>query len=342
MSDASALPSTVDAWRLRPAVDYVARMQRPDGLIPWYAGGPADPWDHVESAMGLTVGGRYDAADAAYRWLADAQLPDGSWWAVYGDENGGEGTHRETHRAAYVATGVWHHYRVTGDRAFLDALWPTVEDALEFALAHQQPTGEVRWAVDPDGDPDDAALVTGTSSVAFSLACGRRIAQELGHDRPAWRRARERIVDAVAADQSTLDLGWMDKSDFAMYWFYPVLCGVLTGESAPARLDERLAEFVEPGLGCRCDATEPWVTVAESSELVLALLAAGRRDRAAEIFDWLFRWRDETGVFWTGYQFVDDEIWPAERPTWTTGAALLAADALGGLTPAADLFVDHD
>jgi len=341
MSDTRSRPATVDAWRLRPAVDYVARMQRPDGLIPWYAGGPADPWDHVESAMGLTVGGRHRAAADAYRWLADAQLPDGSWWAVYDAADGGEGTHRETHRAAYVATGVWHYYRVTGDRGLLEDLWPTVEDALAFALAHQQSTGEVRWAVDPDGDPDDAALVTGSSSVAFSLACGQRIARELGHDRPAWSRGRERIADAMAADAAALDLGWLDKSSYAMYWFYPVLAGVFTGDEATARLDERLAEFVEPGLGCRCDATEPWVTVAESAELVLALLAAGRRDRAAEIFDWLYRWRDDAGVFWTGYQFVDDEIWPAERPTWTTGAVLLAADALGGLTPAADLFVDH-
>jgi hypothetical protein len=322
-------------------VDYIARMQREDGLIPWYVGGPADPWDHVESAMGLSIGGRYEAATDAYRWLADAQLGDGSWWAVYSPGAGGDGTHRETHRSAYVATGVWHHYLVTGDRAFLEELWPTVEAALEFAVAQQQSTGEVAWAVDPDGDPDDEALVTGSSSVAFSLACGQHIARELGHDRDHWGAARDDVAGAIAAEPDSLDIGWMHKEKFAMYWFYPVLCGVLTGTRARTRLDERMTEFVEPGLGCRCDAAEPWVTVAESSELVLALLAAGRRERAAEIFDWLFRWRDEDGVFYTGYQFEDDEIWPEDRPTWTSGAALLAADALGGLTPASDLFVDH-
>jgi len=341
MSDTANPPSTLDAWRLGPAVEYVARLQRSDGLIPWYAGGPADPWDHVESAMGLSIGGRHDAAEAAYRWLAETQLEDGSWWAVYSPGAGGNHSHRETHRSAYVATGVWHHYQVTGDRAFLEALWPTVEAALEFALDLQRPTGEIAWAVDEDGTPDDEALVTGCSSLALSLACGDRIATELGQDRAAWRQSRADLCDAIRQPSRALSTGWMAKDDFSMYWFYPVLSGVLTGEAARDRLAGREAEFVEPGLGCRCDATEPWVTVAESAELVMALLAAGRRERAAEIFDWLFRWRDQEGVFWTGYQFEDDAIWPEERPTWTSGAALLAADALGDLTPASGLFTDH-
>lgn len=341
MSDVASVPSTLDAWRLRPAVEYIARVQRPDGLIPWYEGGPADPWDHVESAMGLSVGGRFEAAAAAYRWLADAQLDDGSFWAVYSPGAAGDGTHRETHRSAYVATGVWHHYRATGDRAFLEAMWPTVESALEFARANQRESGEIAWAIDADGEPDDAALITGCSSLAFSFACGRRIARELGKDRPDWRRAASKVRDAIRRPSAALETAWFDKSDFSMHWFYPVLGGVVTGAAARERLGAREAEFLEPGLGCRCDATEPWVTVAETSELVMALLAAGREDRAAEIFDWLFRWRDGEGVFWTGYQFEDDAIWPEQRPTWTSGAALLAADALGDLTPAADLFTDH-
>lgn len=341
MSDTASVPSTLSAWRLEPAVEYIARMQRHDGLIPWYEGGPADPWDHVESAMGLTVGGRYEAAAAAYRWLAANQLEDGSFWAVYSPGAGGDGTHRETHRSAYVATGVWHHYRVTGDREFLETLWPTVEAALDFAVANQRSTGEIAWAVDPDGEPDDEALITGCSNLAFSLECGRRIARVVGEDRPDWRRAQARVEDAIRTPSSSLATEWLDKSGFSMYWFYPVLSGVVTGEAARERLDAREAEFLEPGLGCRCDATEPWVTVAESSELVMALLAADREERAAEIFDWLFRWRDGDGVFYTGYQFEDDAIWPQERPTWTSGAALLAADALGGLTPASDLFTAH-
>ena len=37
---------------------------------PWSRGDKTDPWDHVESAMGLTVGGFYAQARQAYLWVA--------------------------------------------------------------------------------------------------------------------------------------------------------------------------------------------------------------------------------------------------------------------------------
>ena len=34
----------------------IAREQRESGEIPWHGGGKTDPWDHVEAAIGLTLG----------------------------------------------------------------------------------------------------------------------------------------------------------------------------------------------------------------------------------------------------------------------------------------------
>ena len=89
-----------------------------------------------------------------------------------------------------------------------------------------------------------------------------------------------------------------------MDWFYPILAGVVEGEAAQQRLSGRWSEFVEPGIGCRCENHQPWATVAESCELTLALLAAGQREQAAELFSWLAQWRDDDGAWWTGYQFA--------------------------------------
>ena len=44
---------------------YIASVQLPNGGIPWFDGGIVDPWDHVEAAMGLTIGGRVAEAEAA-------------------------------------------------------------------------------------------------------------------------------------------------------------------------------------------------------------------------------------------------------------------------------------
>ena len=123
-----------------------------------------------------------------------------------------------------------------------------------------------------------------------------------------------------------------------MDWFYPVLTGVVQSLDARKRIDLRWNEFVEEGLGCRCVVDQPWVTVAESCEMVLALLAINDRVTATEVFSWLSQWREDSGAYWTGYQLAEDILWPDEQPTWTAGAILLAADALTEHTGAANLF----
>ena len=68
---------------LESVVTSIVRAQHPSGEIPWSDGDKTDPWDHVESAMGLSVGGRITEARRAFAWLASMQLDDGSWHASY-------------------------------------------------------------------------------------------------------------------------------------------------------------------------------------------------------------------------------------------------------------------
>ncbi len=324
---------------LRPTAAFILDVQQDDGCIPWFAGGHADPWDHVEAAMGLTVVGEFDAARRAYDWLRRQQLEDGSWWAAYRDGAVNNGERRETNFVAYVATGVWHYQAVSGDLDFAAQMWPCVERAIDFVLRQQTEHGEVHWAVDRAGRPMEDALVTGSSSICKSLECAIALAQRLDRGPvAAWQRARQRLVEALRSRPQRFDRTWDSKSRYSMDWFYPVLAGVYTGAAARARLQSRWDEFVVDGLGCRCVADEPWVTVAETCELVLALIAAGERHRAAELFSWLYQWRDGDGAYWTGYQWELGILWPEEKPTWTAAAILLAADALTGHTGASALF----
>ncbi|WP_250462767.1 prenyltransferase/squalene oxidase repeat-containing protein [Microbulbifer litoralis] len=343
MNNPAALPkATADA--LLPAdfvcdsARYILGRQRPDGSIPWFDGGYADPWDHVEAAMGLSIAGEYAAAEKAYRWLAGVQLGDGSWWAAYRDGSVHNGERRETNFVAYIATGIWHHYRITGDDSFLRAFWPTVERAVEFVLALQTGHGDIHWAVDERGRARQDALITGCSSIYKSLECAVNIAHSLGQPRPQWVSARAALGCALQEMPQRFDRTWESKARFSMDWFYPVLGGVFSGAAARARLQQKWDEFVVAGLGCRCVNDEPWVTVAESCELTMALLAAGERSRAEELYRGLHRWQDTDGGYWTGYVYRDSAIWPEEKTTWTVGAMLLAADALAKLTPASDLF----
>jgi hypothetical protein len=323
---------------LRPTVEFILEAQQPSGEIPWFEGGYADPWDHVEAAMGLSIGGEFDAARLAYEWLYSKQLVDGSWWASYRGDEIDNSERRETNFVSYVATGVWHHYLVSGDRDFLRAMWPMVDKAIVFVLALQSKHGEIDWAVDAEGVAKGDALITGCSSIYKSLECAHNIAVTLGEDRPHWLTSRELLGHALRNKPERFDRTWESKSRYSMDWFYPVLTGAITGADAKARLAARWDEFIEDQLGCRCVSEEPWVTVAESCELVMALLAAGDHARAVEVYSWLHQWRATDGSYWTGYQMVEDLLWPDEKPTWTAGAILLAADALTEHTAASRLF----
>ncbi|MEX2961459.1 prenyltransferase [Microbulbifer sp. TYP-18] len=323
---------------LRLSAQYILQRQQADGSIPWFDGGYADPWDHVEAAMGLSICGEWIAAERAYAWLADIQLPDGSWWAAYKDGGVENGERRESNFVAYFATGIWHHFLVTDDRDFLHSYWPTVARAVDFVLGLQTPHGDIHWAVDGEGRPREDALVTGCCSIYKSLECAINIAHTLARPAASWMAARERLGYTLRERPHRFDRTWESKARFSMDWFYPVLTGVVQGGDALARLGQKWDRFVVPDLGCRCVDDEPWVTVAESCELTMALLAVGERGRAEKLYRSLHRWQDADGGYWTGYVYRDKAVWPEEKTTWTLGAMLLAADALAGLTRASGLF----
>lgn len=331
----------------------ILELQRATGAIPWYDNGVIDTWNHTEAAMGLTVLGALAAARAAYRYLAETQLPDGSWWSQYGaavpmddhqytGDGESEARVRDTNFTAYPATGIWHYYRVTGDESFLREYWPVIDRAMGFVLDHQSPEGDIRWAARDPHTPEEDSLLTGCSSIFKSMACALAVAEALGETRPEWACARARLGEALRGKPHRFDRFWESKARYSMDWYYPVLTGVLGGEAGRARLAEKWDDFVAHGFGCRCVADQPWVTVAESCELVLTLLATGQPDMAREVFSWQHRWRDESGAYWMGYQYKEETPWPVERPAWTAAAVVLAADALLQLTPAHDLFTRPD
>ncbi|NHN57168.1 prenyltransferase [Calidifontibacter sp. DB0510] len=313
--------------------DFIASQQSSDGAIPWYAGGRLDVWDHVESAMGLTVAGRIAEAEAAYGWLARTQRDDGSWPMRLQDGRV-EDAAADTNQCAYVAVGVWHHHLVTGSVAHLARLWPTVERAINFVIRAQLPSGALGWAVDGNGVVPEA-LITGSSSALQAIDCAGEIGRVLGHDRPRWRAAARRLGAAVRSDH-----GFLDKTRYSMDWYYPVLAGAVRDEAAERRLASRWDTFVWPGRGIRCVADEPWVTAAETCELVLALEATGRHTSALELFEQVQFLRDgATGGYWTGMNIPLAEVYPeGEQTTWSAAAVLLAADALCDATGGAEIF----
>lgn len=329
---------------LRGAARTIGAAQRSDGAIPWFEGGPWDPWNHAECVMALAVMGEAGAAGAGLDYLQGVQEADGSWLGGYGNALPMEGRLKiaripapelkDANFIAYPALAVWHGFRLTGDLKEARRRWPMVRAAIDFVLSLQHAEGDISWCAEAHGGPLDDAVLAGNASIFASLGAAIRLADLLGERSQAWRAARERLRTAILCAPQRFDRAGASRAGFAMDAYYPILAGVMPWMASLARLETRVAPFVQQGLGCRCVLGEPWITVAESSELAMALVRLGRHRHAQALLSWQMAHRDGDGAFWMGWQTTEAIFWPQEKPTWTQAAMILATDALHGATPA--------
>lgn len=335
--------------------DRIESLQNRDGTIPWIEAGVWDPWNHGESAMALAVAGRDAAVEAALDALADRQEADGGWTGELGagipmDETGERiappktpVTARDTNFTGYAAVTVLRCALALDAPRLIARHEQMVTRALDWVAARQRKTGDIVWRdPDPGQKLDEVdSLRAGNASLYKSFEAGLRIADALGRKKSHWARARQGIAQAFAQHPDAFDRKGVDRTGYAMDWYYPVLTGAIPGPAGVRRLDAAWDQFVVADLGCRCVAEEPWVTAAETAELALACLTVGRRETARRLIADLASLAKGGDGYWMGWQFELGMIWPKERPGWTSAAVVLAADALEGLSPGSDTLIRH-
>jgi hypothetical protein len=334
-----ALAGVLNAHDVAATAAAIVRVQGADGGIPWASNDPhIDPWNHVEAAMALLVAGEVEAAERAYEWSRRNQRPNGSW-AMRITDGEIEDSSADTNMTAYLAVGVWHHWLVRSDEAFVQRFWPVVRRALDYVAALQLPFGGIAWSQEHDaqGNPgkvNDEGLLAGSSSIYHSFRAGVALSELMDEPQPEWEIVAGRLGHAVREHRDR----FLDKSNFSMDWYYPVLGGPVRGDDASDLLASRWTEFVEPGYGIRCVLENRWLTGAETCELAMALDAIGDRGRALELVRDIQHTRHDDGSYWTGYVLPDDVYWPVEQTTYTAAAVILAVDALSHTTPGSAIF----
>jgi len=338
MSALPHLPGIITADEVRATGRSIAALQLPNGMIPWYPGGHCDPWNHVETAMALDVAGMHDEAALAYEWLAHTQRPDGAWHNYYMPDSTLEDAKLDSNVCAYIGAGLWHHWLCTQDRGFALRMWPSLERAMDWVLSLQLAHGPVLWAIEANGErPWDYALLTGSSSIWHALDSSIALGNALGLDVSRWVSALELLGTSIR--EEPCPPRFADKSEWAMDWYYPVLCGVIRGEDAKVRLADQWDRFVMPGRGVRCVSREPWVTAAETAECSMAHGAAGDADTAIDLLATTRAHRCDDGAYLTGLVYPQRITFPdQERSAYTAAAVILAADAITGASPASSVF----
>lgn len=335
MTPMPAVAGVVTAAQIDATGAAIAAMQEDSGALPWFPGGQTDPWDHVESAMALSVTGRIAEAEAAYDWSRRHQRDDGSWpiRTVVGrieDDN------VDSNFCAYIAVGVWHHYLITRDRQFLERMWPTVWSAIDLVMRFVRPDGAFRWGGDRAGAMFDEAQITGNASIFHALDCAVRISEEMGQVDRDWIRAHAELGAALRDRPEIFE----PPGEHSMDWYYPILGGALRGRAGQEHIARRWDEFVVPGKGIRCVDHRPWVTGAETCELALAVDALGDTADAITLIASIQHLRDPDGSYWTGLVFADGKRWPVEKSCWTSAAVVLAVDAVSRTSAGNGIFRD--
>ena len=289
--------------------------------------------------MGLSTLGFKNQALNGLRWMGANQNEDGSWYNLYQDEKPLE-LNKQTNYASYIAVAVWHFYLLNNDVNFLQDFWEPVKKGILFTLSLQHRNGAIAWNIDKSKKIDEDYLLTGCSSIAKSLECAIAICQVLEHKsfELKWRDAHLKLIVALENPAEIFDLK-KDRSRFSMDWYYPILGGINSKERITSLVEMIKTSFWIKGLGIKCVADEPWVTVAETSECSIAFKKIGEDKIALELLLNAIAIVDGQGIPYMGWQFDENIYWPEETPSWTAAACILAADANHQLTPSANLFI---
>ena len=319
----------------------IKKIQLKSGAIPSNKDNSHDPWDHIESIMGLNFLQDKESADLAFDWLKNNQNADGSWYSKYLDEKPIE-LNKPTHYSPYISVAALHHYKIFSDKKKLSELWKTISLALDFSINLQNPNGTIPWSVDKNNKIEEDFLITGSSSILKSIECAIKISRILEEgDNNSWIRAYKSLAMAIKNPKGLFDVT-IDRSRFSMDWYYPIISGALSSEEKDFYIKKILKDFYVDGLGIKCVREEPWVTVAETSEFIITLVISNRLEEARKIFSEAMNITDENDVPYMGWQYEQNIFWPEEKPSWTSAALILAADSIYNFSSGSDILtVNH-
>lgn len=323
------LPSILADSKVKRSLDFLCSLQARSGMVPWYRGGRADPWNHCEAALALAMGGRLENAWAAAKWLLERQNSDGSWCHFH-LELGIAEPRRDTNTVAYPVVLVSVLRRLSSSSRRIVPYVEMAVRALDFVVSHQREDGSLPWAVDPDGTPHHHSLVAASSSALDSLLVGATLLEDLGVGRP------QRYRDAAAALANSLALRgprYRDTSEWAMDGYYPILAGA----SVPYQLsDGFMTSFHRPEWGIRCMLSNPWYSAAETAETAMALHISGEMMSAVEVFASLERFRSPGGGYLTGLVYPTGASFPrGEESAYSVAAVIISSYVLAGKPEAA-------
>ena len=198
MGSHSPRESLLPRAQLEQSLDFLVSLQLQSGMIPWFKGGMADPWNHAEATIALALGGRLIEAFSGVEWLMRMQNCDGSWCHFY-LSNGVAEPRRDTNTCSYPVLLIAVLDRITGDKEMLEPYVQMALHGLDYVISYQSTDGSIPWAIGPDGDGYPTSLVAASSSICDALVVAAELCEryQLGEG-AKYRLASKRLNDSVS------------------------------------------------------------------------------------------------------------------------------------------------
>ena len=297
--------------KLEPSKNWIISNQSSSGAIFWDEKGKCDPWDHCECLIALAIYEEWEHFWRGVNWFFTNLNEDGLIYAEFQNEKPSK-LHYESHHAPYIIMPLIQASLIDKEQDYKKILTNEqllkLENIFEVLNDFKDEDGYFYWAKDSNGYSDNS-LITASMSIFLSLVAKDKSFPKFNTE--MWQEKFNR--DGV------------DRSRFSMDFYYPFLAGIKNNKKEFLDL---LDNYYEKGLGVKCVAEEPWVTIAESSECVISALIHDNENIAKQIFNDIQQFQNKDGIFPTGYQYDMEIFWPEENSTWTNAAVIIAAHAL--------------
>jgi len=314
--------------KFEPSKNWIISNQSSSGAIFWDEKGKCDPWDHCECLIALAIYEEWEYFWKGVNWFFANLNKDGLIYAEFQNEKPSK-LHYESHHAPYIIMPLIQASLIDKEQDYKKILTNEqllkLENIFEVLDDFKDEDGYFYWAKDSNGYSDNS-LITASMSIFLSLVAKDKSFPKFNTE--MWQEKFNR--DGV------------DRSRFSMDFYYPYLAGIKNNKKEFLDL---LDNYYVKGLGVKCVAEEPWVTIAESSECVISALIHDNENIAKKIFNDIQQFQNKDGIFPTGYQYDMEIFWPEENSTWTNAAVIIAAHALsfydlGSDDPSVNIFLE--
>lgn len=135
-----------------------------------------------------------------YRWAAKVQDEEGSWQQRYQmDGNLAPSWGLQIDEGGSIIWGILKHYEMSGDKAFLTEMWPSVKRGTEFLRSYIDHETGLPWLSFDLWEERFGEHAYSTAAVCAGIEAGAKIAEILGAEGTSGREVRK---TGTAADKS--------------------------------------------------------------------------------------------------------------------------------------------